>query len=374
MQRILFFIESLQCGGAEKSLLSLLNALNYDTYEVTLMVLRKGGEFEKLVPKHIQIKSVNYKAGILERIHFKTKRFLDAKNKFHRAQLFWQSVKNKIPHINTEYDIAISWGQGFATYFVAEKVKAIKKYAWVNTDYENAGYNAKRDICIYRKFDKIVGVSDFVKQLMQKLFINNEVISIRNIIDAEEIKTRAKEKKAIVFDSDIINIVTVGRLVKYKGFELSIGACKILIDQGYKIHLYILGEGIERTFLEEEISKYDLESSCSLLGFNDNPYPYINDCDIYLQSSKLEGLGRTVIEAGVLCKPMVITNFATASSLLTHEKTGLITDMTSNDIASAIRRIIVDGKLKKYLVNNLKKKDDNEKEKTLSKVYDLFNF
>src|SRR5690606_15379179 len=128
-------------------------------------------------------------------------------------------------------------------------INAIRKYAWVNTDYEKAGYNAKRDLPIYQKFDVIIGVSDFVKISMEKIIPDTKVISIKNIIDAEEIKNRANTSKTLEFNNDFINLVSVGRLVKPKGFELVIEACQILVNKGHKIRLYIIGEGSERNYL-----------------------------------------------------------------------------------------------------------------------------
>ena len=373
MKKILFFVESLHCGGAEKSLLSLLNNMDYTDYDIKLMVFKKGGEFEKFVPKHIKIESVNYKAGVVERLKFKLFKLADIKNKNHNAQLFWQSVKNKLPKKEEYYDIAISWGQGFATYYVSQKINADKKLAWVNIDYQKAGYNWKEDLYKYQEFDTVVGVSDFVKESMQKFLPQDKVIAIRNIIDPDEIRTRGKHSKSIEFNNNQINIISVGRLAKQKGFELAIRAMKILQNGGYKAHLYIIGEGQEREFLENEIEIANIQHNCTLLGFRENPYPYMNDCDIYLQSSWFEGLGRTIIEAGLLSKPIVTTNFPTAASILTHEKTGLIVEMNPEAIATGLKRIIDDKKFKELLISNLNKQDDKEKAKTLTAVYKLFN-
>lgn len=370
--RILFCVESLSCGGAEKSLLSLLNSMDQNKFEIDVLVYKPGGEFEKFLPKTMNLKSIGFTPGISHRINFKLLRFLNLKNRHHNAQLLWKSIRTAIPSYKTNYDIAVSWGQGFATYYVSQKVKAAKKYAWVNIDYEKAGYYWKQDVHIYKEFDRVVGVSEFVKESMQKFLPKKQVISIRNIIDPDEIKSRGKEPKPENFEENSINIVSVGRLAKQKGFELAIGAIKKLIDDNLRVHLYIVGEGPERTTLEKGIEDLQLENHITLLGFRDNPYPYINDCDIYLQSSWFEGLGRTIIEAGLLCKPIVTTDFPTAYSILKDKETGLIVPMTVEDIALGIKEIIEDVSLKNRLVSNLEKQEDKEKEKTLKAVYSLF--
>ncbi|EWH14026.1 group 1 glycosyl transferase [Cellulophaga geojensis KL-A] len=208
---------------------------------------------------------------------------------------------------------------------------------------------------------------------MQEFIDSKKVIEIRNIIDPKEIKSRAKEQSLINFNSAKINIVSVGRLVNHKAFELAIGAINNLISNGHNVHLYIVGEGVERNFLENEIKRLKLTNHCTLLGFQNNPYPFIKKCDIYLQTSRIEGLGRTIIEAALLCKPIVTTNFPTAFSILQDNITGLIAEMNSQDISKSIERLIENKKLKNNLIENLRKKEDWEKEKTLDSIYKLLN-
>lgn len=371
MTKILIFIESLYCGGAEKSLMSLLDNMDYNNYDVTLMVLKSGGEFEKFVPENIKKEELNFNLNSFDRAKFKLLRFLNINKLNHNAQLFWQSVNSKVPENKSKYDVAIAWGQGFATYYVSQKVNATKKIAWVNIDYKKAGYNWKKDLKIYKKFEKVIGVSEFVTESMQKFLPKEQVLFIRDIIDPAEIKSKGLLPKKVNFDNSKINIVSVGRLAKQKGFELAIGSIKILKEKKYNVHLYIIGEGQERNFLENEIKLANLENDCTLVGFDENPFSYINDCDIYLQSSWFEGLGRTIIEAGLLCKPIVTTNFPTAFSILENNKTGLITEMDSISISKSIEKLLSDTNLKDELIENLKNQEDKEKEKTLSLIYNL---
>lgn len=368
MKKILFFVESLTVGGAEKSLLSLLNNMDLSQYQVTLMMNQKGGAFEQFVPKNIPIKYIDIKIGIWSRVEFKFYKLIDSSNTYHNAQLLWKSAQSEVPFLNENFDVAIAWGQGFATYFVANRVTAVKKYAWVNIDFEKAGYHPGTDIPIYTKFDKIVGVSEFVKQAMQKFINPNKVIAIINIIDREDIEVRADVPFVNCYDSKKTNILCVGRLTKQKGFELAIDAMKLLIKKNKAIHLYILGEGQERNFLENRIASNDLINHITLLGSKDNPYPYIKNCDLYLQTSRFEGLGRTIIEASILNKPIVCTDFPTAYSILEHDKTGLIVPMNPQDIATALLRLIENKEVSEKLILNLKNQQTNSKQKTLDDV------
>lgn len=371
-KKIVFFVESMHCGGAERSLLSLLSNLDPDKYNIDLLVIRKGGEFEKFIPEWIKYKSLDLNFSLIGRVKYKLLSLLNSKT--HKAQLFWRSFKNEIKTYEETYDIAVGWGQGFATYFTAEKIKAKKKLAWVNTDYAKAGYKSQYDQELYSKYDKVVGISDFVKNSMEAFIPAEKVIMIPNIIDVDDVEERAQETiKENLKKSDKMVIVSVGRLAKPKAFDLSIETAKVLSDQEVDFKWYIIGEGTERKYLEDLISEYALEDKVLLLGFRDNPYPYIKACDIYVQTSAFEGLGRTLIEASILCKPIVTTNFPTAYGLVEDGKTGFITEMQPEKIAESIKLLHTDKKLYLKMIETLSSKTDNEKQKTLEKVYTLFD-
>lgn len=370
-EKVAFFVESMHCGGAERSLLSLLNNISHEKYDIDLLVIKKGGEFEKFIPSWINYKSVDPAFGIIGRVKFKIQSRL--KPNVHKAQLFWRSFRNQIEIYSEEYDIAVGWGQGFATYFIAEKIKSKKKFAWVNTDYEKAGYKFDYDKNIYEKFDKIVGVSEFVKDSMQKFINKDRVTHIRNIIDADDIIVRANQLRSIDFNTDQLSIVSIGRLAKQKAFELSIETAKILDEKEIDFKWYIIGEGTERSNLELLIQSYNLNDKVILLGFRDNPYPYIKACDIYIQTSKFEGLGRTLIEAAILQKPIVSTDFPTAYELVDEGRTGFIAKMDANDIAKKIVQLYLNNELYNKMVEELSSKLDDRKQETLRTVYQLFD-
>jgi len=371
MKNIVFFVESMHCGGAERSLLSLLANLDHTKYNIDLLVINKGGEFEKFIPDYVNYRSTDTKFGFLGKIKFKLfQRFLKPR---HKAQFFWKAFEGNISEYKTDYDLAIAWGQGFATYYTATKINATRKLAWVNIDYEKAGYMKEHDIDIYNQFDKIVGVSDFVKESMQKFIPKDKVISIRNIIDITDVTKRAEEKISEKFDAQFTNIVSIGRLAKQKAFENSVKAAKKLKQKNIQFRWYVIGEGAEREYLESLIVQYDLRDNFILLGFRDNPYPYIKNADLYVQSSAFEGLGRTLIEASILCKPIVTTNFPTAYGILRPDETGIITEMDADSIADGISRLVEEVDLRHQIIRNLENQVDNGKELTLKNIYDLFD-
>jgi len=375
MKNIVFIIESLHLGGAEKSLVTLLNNLDYTKYKVDLITFQPEGFFKNEVPQ--EVNHIVYqlpKLSLLDRIKYGIKRKLN-KGCYHHAQLFWTIISKKLQRLDTTYDIAIAYNQGFATYYTNQCINALMKYAWINTDYSKAGYNITFDYSIYKNFKQIITVSqdayDSFTKVLNNFNFHIEIQIIKDISDKDEIRHKANETLDYKFNSHAIKINSVGRLVKYKGFDLAIEVSKILVDKGYPIHWLVVGEGNERTSLEQLIDQNHLKESIQLIGATKNPYPYMKACDIYVQTSLFEGLGLTVIEASYLNKPIVTTNFPTASEILKHEETGLICEMNAISIAESIERLINDNNLRNTLISNLENKENKDKEITLRQIEKL---
>lgn len=373
-KKLLFFIESLDVGGAEKSLVALLNAAKFDGFAVDLMMLKKGTFFTDL-PSHINVIILEESnISLFKRIKFYILNKVNTQN-LHSAQNFWRVFQSNFQKVKKKYDVAISYSQGFSTYFIAEKVEAERKYSWVNIDYKKAGYDMKFDYPFYEKFDKVIAVSEDVekglKHELKNIQKNLPIEIIRDITNDKILKQQALEPLTITFDKKAINIVTVCRLVKQKGLFLAVEACSLLIKNNYKVNWYVIGEGAERKNLEKLIGLKQLQNSFFLLGADANPYPYMKACDIYVQTSLFEGLGLTVIEASYLNKPIVCTNFPTAYDILKDNETGLIAEMNAEAIAKQIERLINNEELREYLINNLAHLKNTDMEESLKNFHKL---
>ena len=372
----MFFIESLDVGGAEKSLVALLNSADFKSYSVDLMMLKKG-TFITDVPPHANIIILDkLRFSLFKRIKFFILNRIN-KGNLHSSQNFWTVYKNDFKKVEKRYDVAISYSQGFSTYFIAEKVQAEKKYAWVNIDYKKAGYNIEYDYPFYTRYNKIIAVSDDVEHglthELKNIGENLPMEIIKDITDVKVVREQALIPLKTNFDQNVINIVTVCRLVKQKGLYLAVEACAILTDRKCKVNWYVVGEGSERKNLEELIAGKNLQNSFFLVGADPNPYPYMQACDIYVQTSLFEGLGLTVIEAACLHKPIVSTNFPTVYGIIKDGETGLIAEMDPESIAAKILQLIEDSQLRDRLVSNLEKEENRDKEETLSKIENLLN-
>lgn len=375
-KQIAFVIESLELGGAEKSLVTLLQNLDYSQYDVDLITLKSGGFFKDFVPKEVKRHTIQIvEFGGIDRIRFAIEKKI-YKN-YHSAQLYWKCFKKNFTPIDKKYDIVFAYNQGFVTYYVEELMRANKKYAWINTDYQKAGYNIQFDYPIYKNFDQVVTVSpegkaSFENEL-RKIGKTLNVGIIKDITDEKMLVKESQLPMKVNFSENKINIVTVARLMEYKGLNLAIDACYILKTKNFPVNWYVVGEGMERSTLEKQIQENKLTENFFLLGADKNPYPYMKNADVYVQTSLFEGLGLTVIEASLLHKPIVSTNFPTVYGILKHEDTGLICEMNANDIANSIERLITDSTLKNKLVDNLKHQENQDKNLTLSKIENLLN-
>ncbi|PIA77540.1 hypothetical protein BFR04_08865 [Gaetbulibacter sp. 4G1] len=384
MKKIVFVIESLHCGGAEKSLTTLLNHIDYAKHSVELILFKHGGEFEKFVPNEVTVTWINPFENINKlkltflRIKFLLFRKLKKKNEYHNAQCYWKVFGNHISQNIRVFDLAIAYNQGFATYYVADNINAENKIAWLNTDYQKAGYNAVFDYSKYSQYNNVVCVSkenelSFITA-MEKIGKKFSITIIKDIIDINTIKELSNKPGS--FDNQNtkeLKILTVGRLAKAKGFHLAIDACSLLVNNNIKLKWYVIGEGAERNFLESKIKEKHLENQFILLGYKENPYPYIKSCDIYVQTSLFEGLGLTVIEAAVLEKPIVTTNFPTAFSIITHNETGLITTMDAKSISESILYYIKNPSFTQSIIKNLSKQKSKDLENSLKLFYNLVN-
>lgn len=376
MIKLAFVIESLHLGGAEKSLVTLLQNLDFSKYEVELLVFNKGGFFSDAVPKGVKVKVLPFpKLSFIERIQFWRKRKFG--KKIHHAQILWQILGNKCEKVSKKYTIAVAYNQGFATYFTDKYISAEKKFSWLNTDYQKAGYSIELDFPIYKNYNSVIAVSQENEYVfLQELKRINKMLPteiIKDITDDKEVKQNAQQRISERFDSEKINIVSVGRLVEAKGFDLAIEVCQILKNKNIPIHWMIIGEGSERKNLEKQIQDLHLENDFTLIGARKNPYPYMKAADIYVQTSRFEGLGLTVIEAAILCKPIVSTNFPTVYGILEDGKTGLIAEMNAEAIAVKIECLIRDVQLKNTLVERLHGKQNTDKEQSLQKIEKLFH-
>ena len=383
-KKILFVMNSLTIGGAEKSLLTILSLLDYRKYDVDLFLFGIEGAFLKDLPSKVRLLSEDKEFKLFEKnklispILFLLKGDLKKsfycvkyilgylKNKlFLKREIYlgWESVKHIMNNINKSYDTSIGFMERYAIYFNVDKVNAKNKIGFIHNDYSIYPYDDKLDRYYFKNYNKIATVSEHCKDVLIELFpeYKDKFIVIKNMVSKELIKKLSREKITNnKLDKNSINLVSVGRLVKQKGFDQAVLICKKLIGTNPNIHWYIIGEGKERTNLEALIKENKLENNFFLIGADTNPYKWINIADIYVQPSRFEGYGITVAEAKSLNKPIVASDIPEFRELLNDDKGLLSKNM--DDFVINIEKLIKDKKLKTKLIANLKQEKNTLEE------------
>lgn len=362
-KKILFILENLGGGGAEKILVDILKRLDKDRYDIDVFLIYRGGRYIEKVEKQIG-KKVKYlmkerKDKINNIIYRKLKSiFILLKNKFLLANPTY------IPALlNKKYDIEIAFLEGRPTEIVAKRRNKAKKLAWVHIDLKkHRGLSEKSERKAYKYIEKIICVSNDSKNSLQELYpeYKEKIEVIYNPIDRYEILNKA-DMKSNCFLSSKLNLITVGRLSKQKGYDILLKAHNELLNEGLDYNLYILGEGSERKNLENYIAKNKIENNTFLLGFKENPYPYIKEADIFISSSRYEGYPLVVCEALCLGKPIIATKCTGPTELLDNGKYGLLAEV--EDVES------LKNKMRELILSKEKRREYSKLSKNRSKEF-----
>ncbi|MEG1312471.1 MAG: glycosyltransferase [Romboutsia sp.] len=393
MKKILFMVSSMNIGGVEKSLISLLSTIPKDKYEITVLTLEKKGGFLEYIPSWVKVEEANWfneiKPIIMQPPQETIKKYFDNKyyvkipgfiasyliaKRFDNRHMYYKNILKSIPHNSEKYDVAIAYAgpTEIIDTYIAHKVKAEKKIGWIHFDISKHCVNRKLYSELYKRFDKIFAVSE-----ESKIKLNEQIKGIEeksevflNIVSKDIIKEMAKEE--VHFDNNFkgIKIVTVGRLSKEKGQDLGIKTLKRLKTDGYDVKWYCVGDGNSKSEYKNLIKKYGLEEDFILLGSKTNPYPYMKNADIYVQTSRHEGYCLTLAEAKCLNKPIITTNFTGACEQIIDNKTGFIVRCNEEEIYTKIKRLIDNRSYMRKFEENL----TNIKLDRTSEVNKLYNY
>lgn len=380
-KKVLFLIDSLPGGGAEKVLVDIVENLNKDKFDIRVMTTLAGGVHVDNIKKNVKYKpffeDLKDPDSRLEKFIYRFK------GKF--RYLFYKYVPCWLMHkifIGNKYDIEIAFLEGHATKIIGSSTnKYSKKLAWVHTDliannwpiqYYN---NLEEQVCLYHKFDEIYCVSNQVKQSFEQLTNRTEnVFTFYNPVNENKIRNLSLEKMEFEFDKSILNVITVGRLTHQKGYDRLLNIHKRLIEEGFKYHLYILGEGEERIHFEKFIEDNSLQNTVTLLGFQKNPYKYMKQADLFICSSRAEGFSTVATEATILGIPIITTDCSGMNELLGHSKYGLITENDEASLYNGFKKIITDKGLYNYYKEAcVKRSNDFKLFRTIRMLEEIIN-
>ena len=395
--RILILMHYMELGGAESALLGLLQSVDPTRVDVDVFIYDHRGELMQYIPKdkvRLLPEVTAYK--MIERPFVEcvksgqlgvafgrwlASRTVDkspvAEGK-HDIRIFTRIadwVEHFVPNIqpDVEYDLAISFLMPHN--YVIKKVKAKKKLGWIHTDYSTVYVDVQRELLVWGQLDYIASISDEVGEKFVETFpaLKDKIIPIENILSSTFIRQRAEEDTiSLGSNPSTTKLLTIGRYSPPKKMEEIPAICRRIVDAGIDVQWFIIGFG--STEIEQEVldnAKLEgMSDRVRLLGKKENPYPYIKACDIYVQPSRYEGKSITVREAQILCKPVIVTNYPTASSQIHDGVDGIIVPMEVDACAQEMVEFIRDKEKQKRIVVYLKAHDyGNENE--IDKIYQL---
>ncbi|MGN1419458.1 MAG: glycosyltransferase [Acutalibacteraceae bacterium] len=342
MKKILFFIESLSRGGAEKVLSDIICNLDKTKFDITVCTVTDNDIYQKKVSQvcHYRslLKTENYTAGGIRKIIFWLKRrFI-----YH----FPPKLVYKI-FFRRKFDIEVAFVEGVATKLIASSSnKKSRKIAWVHIDMEKNPYadscyrSQKEHENTYCKFDQIVCVSQSVKDVFKDKFPSQSSVTVQyNPVDEAQIHKMASEPIELERPQGLL-LGTIGRLEEQKGYIRLLDCVGKLFNNGYKFSLWIIGEGTQREALENIIIKYNMSDSVKLLGFQSNPFKYIEKCDAFVCSSYAEGFSTAATECLILEKPIFTVDCAGMKELFGGFDCGKITQNSDGTLYKMLEQLV----------------------------------
>lgn len=345
MKRILFVTPDLNVGGVQRALTALLDTAPFDEFDITLLLFCEGGALREQVPGQVHIK-VDTRVGRTEKLRAiisKSLRKCRLNGLFDLAKKIYHRTGEAMVRTDHEesYDVAVAYSDGLATWYVAKSVQAERKIAFIHTDFLKAGYSARQEREIYGCFEQIV----FAAQAARRSFLavlpewEEKTAILPNIVDPQQVVELAKQPIPNPRQG-IVKLATVGRLSHEKGVEKIPPLLYRLKGSGQKVCWYVVGDGPERNNILRQAQKLGVEEELILVGQLENPYPYMRECDVYVQPSEYEGYCIALAEAKILSRPIVACDFAGAGEQIEEGVTGFITGMEVEDLLPPLLTLV----------------------------------
>ena len=341
MRKIMFLIHDLGGGGAEKVLVNLVNHLDPVKFDTTVIALFGGGVHEKLLAAHIHYHTV-FPVSI------------PGNSKFFK--LFSPPQLHKIC-VKDHYDTEVAFLQGPCARVISGcPYSDTRLISWLHGDHNSQKKAAssfrtfQESKRCYERFDQIVCVSEAVKKGFATVYPNLKNLSVcYNVIESDKIIGQKDDPTdGTAFRKDEIKLVAIGKIVKIKGFDRLARIVKRLRDDGLPVHLYALGEGKDRKEIEAFLRENHLEDVYTFLGYQTNPYKYMERCDLFVCASLTEALSTATIEALVLGIPVCTVNVSGMRELLGDNEYGVITENDETALYHGIRYMLTGGNLAYY--------------------------
>lgn len=367
--KVLFRHRSMEMGGVEKVLLSMLNNLSRDKFDLSLVLNLHQGELRNEIPQH-----VNFHTLARGKEDFPANKILS------KAALVLRGVKllifRKLPWIADRYivhndaDVEIATGYTMFADVLNSSNKKSKKIGWFHSDITFPKLQPAVPLILKQipQFDYFIFGGQQTKDILLETYPDiklpkNQVIL--NAIPIEELKNKASEFIPD-FETQHPVFVTVGRLHSRKGHHKLMEAHAKLLKDGFPHKIFVIGDGEEKQNLRNQTEKLNVKETFILLGSQLNPYPYVKAADFYIMPSESEGWPLIIAESLILQKPVISTDVGAISEMISHRKNGYLIDYTVDDLYSSMKLFLTDGEFISHIKGNLK---DSEKQFDNQKIF-----
>ena len=358
--KLLFRHRSMEMGGVEKVMLSIVNNLNPEKFEITVCLNLNQGELRNEFPPHIRkLYLAEGKEDFSKNIILQKIQLYQRKKKLEKLRKNPEIIDKQ--HLKEYFDIEIGMTYNDFESVLNSSNKNSKKIGWFHSEINVPGLKPLLPEILkqFPQFDVMVYCSQKIKDLMHihhpDLHFPREKVII-NAISIEEIKVKAAEK--IDPFSEKPRFVSVGRLHYRKGYHKLIEAHTKLIREGHDHQILIVGEGEHRQNLEKLIKENKVERTFILLGNKMNPYPYIKNADFFILPSESEAWPLVIAEALILQKPIIATDTGDVSMMIAPEKTGILIPYKVEEMYYSMKRFLTDKPLISEIKNNLQNIED----------------
>ncbi|WP_068596097.1 glycosyltransferase [Vaginella massiliensis] len=342
-KKILIRIGSLRHGGAEKVLVTFLKNLSPDQYEIDLLLNLYSGKYLKDVPSWIKVYYLNKGEMIT------TNRLQDIPQKAFRV--IYQAMLKRFPKLlykfilpQKNYDIEFAAIHGMADEILNSPIRSSKKIVWIHNDLSNIPEYTEDRLKTFFKFDRILVISEKIKQLFLDLASSEQekskVVRIYNPIDVEEIKRLSTATCDIQKRQSEPTFLSIGTVFPQKGFDRLLRAHRRLLDEGFQHQIWIVGDGYDFPNIKKLVDELQVNKTAHLIGFKENPYPYFTQADYYILSSRYEGYPTVLFEAMTLAKPIIATDVSGVSEMLQDGELGYIVDNSEEAIYNGMKFFI----------------------------------
>lgn len=372
MKKILFLIADLECGGVQKSFVNMINTFDRDRYEIDVLVLRYRGLYLPLLPSNINIIHSEKMDMIFDYFPISIKRLLKQGffllavgrifqflvSRFDRGYGGWLLSRMIMP-ISKKYDAVIDEGGQCLLYYMVDKIIAKKKISFFHNDYSVWNYYYSIDRRYYPRVDYVLTISDMCVNSMRKWFPNvdkDKIMLMENISSVKLIRQMSALPIDDIDKSSKLILCTLGRLAEQKGIDIAIESARILQDRSLNFIWYFIGDGEPKlkSYYDQLVHRYALQSHIVFLGERANPYPYVKLADIVVHPARYEGKSIALDEVKILCKPLVVTNFSTVNDQFENGYNATICEMTPEAVANSIMELLRNDDLRSCYISNLK--------------------